>query len=171
MAIQHTLNDDKARTKVWELIKDIRIAQLVTHGEGDFLNARPMAAMNKDFDGALWFFTEAGSPKISEIQNNAHILLIFNKPSDQEYVSVQGRAEVLNDRKRITELWSEAARIWFPKGTDDPSIRLIRVDVSRAEYWDSPSSTLVMIYGYAVARLTGETPKVGDNKKVAFNGH
>ena len=160
--------DDTSQKKVWELIKDIRVAQLVTHGESETLSARPMQAVNKHFDGTLWFFTQNTSPKIQEIQRNANVLLSYSEPAKQDYLSVQGKAEVVQDRAKIDELWSEPLRAWFPQGKDDPKIALLRVDVTRAEYWDAPSSALVMIYGYAVARLTGKTPKVGENKKVAF---
>jgi hypothetical protein len=57
-------------------------------------------------------------------------------------------------------------RAWFPKGTDDPQIALIRVHPAKGEYWDSPSSTLVHLYGYAKAVVTGESPKPGDQAKV-----
>ncbi|MBM3618435.1 MAG: general stress protein [Alphaproteobacteria bacterium] len=163
-----TLNTPEARKKVWELIKDIRIAQLVTHVNSETLAARPMYAMNKDFDGNLWFFTDASSPKVDEVKAHSHVLLSYSDPSKNNYVSIQGHATISDDREKIAELWSEGARAWFPKGEKDENLRLLRVVVNRAEYWDSPSSTLVMAYGYAYARLTGETPKVGENKKVAF---
>jgi general stress protein 26 len=162
------LTGTKDQKKVWELIKDIRTALLVTHGENEALHARPMVAMGKAFDGILWFFTKADSPKIGEIKHNPNILLSYSHPSKQEYVSIQGIAEVSSDRAKIHELWSEIARIWFPEGRDDPTIRIIKVKVDCAEYWDSPAGSLVMIYGYAKARFTGEVPKVGENKKVAF---
>lgn len=164
-----TATDEKARKKVWDMIKDIRTAQMVTHLGDNRLTARPMQAMNREFDGSLWYFTPANTGKVEEIAQNPHVLLAYNNDAKHDYVTLQGRAEVLDDRAKIKELWSEMARIWFPAGPDDPNLRLIRVEIERAEYWDSPSQSLVLLYGYAVARLTGETPKVGENKKVAFN--
>jgi general stress protein 26 len=38
-------------------------------------------------------------------------------------------------------------KIWFPKGKDDPEVALLRVTLEKAEYWDSPSSTI----GYALS--------------------
>ena len=34
--------------------------------------------------------------------------------------------------------------MWFPEGKDDPEIALLRVNLEKAEYWDSPSSTVVI---------------------------
>ena len=55
------------RQKVWELIKDINIALLVTTSKEGPLHGRPMAAMNKDFNGELWFASRDGTPKLDEI--------------------------------------------------------------------------------------------------------
>ena len=159
-----THNDEEGRAKVRELIKDIHIAQLVTQGHDGMMHARPMAAMqDKNDSSSLWFMTRIDSGKIGEIEANGQVLLAYSEPKQQNYVSISGKAKVLHDRARIHELWSEFARTWFPKGPDDPSIALIRVTPEQAEYWDSPSSTLVYAYGYLKARLTGESPKnMGD---------
>ena len=69
---------------------------------------------------------------------------------------------------RRRNLWSEGLRTWFPKGSDDPRIALIKVDVDMAEYWDSPSSTMVYAYGYLKAITTGERPNPGENASVRF---
>lgn len=156
------------RQKVWELIKDVRIALLVTSAE-EGLRGRPMAAMNKDFDGKLWFASRRDAPKLDEIKDDSHVLLAYSEPKDQNYVSVSGTARVTSDSAKVKELWSEPMRVWFPKGPDDPEIALICVDVKSAEYWDAPSSAWVYAVGYAKARLTGEAPRdVGDNKLVEF---
>jgi len=48
---------------------------------------------------------------------------------------------------------------------------LIRVHPERGEFWDSLSSTVMHVYGYAKAVLTGEPPhELSDNKKVDMKG-
>jgi general stress protein 26 len=158
----------EARQKVWDMIGDIKIAMLTTRDQSDQLHARPMAAMQKDFDGTLWFMTKEGSSKLDEA---AEVSLTYANPSKQEYVSITGRARISHDKAKIKELWSEAARVWFPQGPDEPDIALIAVDVDTAEYWDSPSSAVVYLYGYAKARVTGKPPganELGENKTVRF---
>ena len=141
---------------------------MVTSTDGG-LRGRPMAAMNKDFNGELWFASRASTPKLDEIKSESHVLLAYSEPKSQNYVSVSGTASVVRDTAKVKELWSEGARVWFPKGPDDPEIALIRVEVESAEYWDAPSSKWLYAYGYAKARLTGEAPHdVGENKVVTF---
>ncbi len=157
------------RAKVWALIQDIKFALLVTRGADGKMSGRPMAALNKDFDGDLWFFSHDASPKVAEITHDPNVLLAYSEPKDQNYISVAGVSEVVRDKAKIKAMWSEGARVWFPQGPDDPDICLIRVTVESAEFWDSPSSAWVYAYGYAKARLTGQPPKnVGDNKVVTF---
>ena len=156
------------KQKVWELIKDVGIALMVTNAD-EGMRGRPMAAINKEFSGELWFATRDETPKTAEIAREDHVLLAYSEPKSQNYVSVAGRATIVHDTAKVRELWTEGLRVWFPKGADDPSISLIRVEVDSAEYWDSPSSKWLYAYGYAKARLTGEPPKnVGENKVVNF---
>lgn len=158
---------DEKTEKLWALIGKVRIAMLVTRdGEGE-LRARPMANQQADaFDGNLWFFTYDDSPKVGEAEREDEVCVAFADATKQEYVSVSGRARIVRDRQRIRELWSEALATWFPKGVDDPRIALMQVRMTKAEYWDSPSSTMVHAYGYLKAKLTGEPPSPGEHAKV-----
>lgn len=158
--------DMQARDKVWDMIKDIRFALMVTQDEEGRLFARPMASQEHDANGQLWFFTEKNSPKIQEISKRENVLLSYSDPSKNNYVSLSGRAQISYDRNKIKELWSEAMTTWFPQGSDDPDIALICVTPESAEYWDAPSSTFVYAYGYVKAKLTGEQPDPGENRTI-----
>jgi len=157
---------DKA--KVFDLVKDIKMAMLATISPNGKMHARPMAAVQKDFDGALWFMTREHSLKVDEIEARPDVLLAFSHPAQQRYVSITGRARVVHDRAKIHELWTEADRVWFPNGPDDPELALLAVEVEQAEYWDAHSSSMVIAYNYLQGRLSGEAPDMGENKRVTF---
>jgi general stress protein 26 len=165
-----TRTDQAARDKVWQLIRDVQVATMVTLDAEGRLRGRPMRAVAlKQFDGTLWFFTSHPSPKAEEIRQDDRVLLAYADPSAQNYVSVSGHAQVVRDAAKQKQLWSEPLRAWFPKGPDDPHAALVKVEVEGAEYWDAPSSTLIHAYGYVKARLTGEPPQAGENDKVRFD--
>jgi len=168
MSHQTTLSwDQKTIEKFTDLIGDIRFAMLTTVGPDGSLRSRPMATLKTDFDGDLWFFTADDSPKVEEIIEEHHVGLAYANPSSQKYVSVSGLASVVHDRERAKELWTPAAKAWFPAGVDDPHLGLLRVRVQTIEYWDSPSSKMVQLYGFAKAVLTGKPlEKAGDHKRV-----
>jgi len=150
-------NDPNAH-KLYALTRDIRICMMTSQEPDGSLHSRPMYAQEADDQGHFWFFTKLQSPKVAEISKDRQVNVSFADHDNQHYVSVAGVAEVVRDKERIKEKWSEGLRAWFPDGLDDPQIALIRVKPVKGEYWDSPSSTLVHLYGYVKARLTGAPP-------------
>jgi general stress protein 26 len=137
-------------------IKDIKIAMMTTTEADGSLRSRPMYTHKPDADGSLWFFTEADSGKVDEVKHDRHVNLGYADTSANTYVSITGTATVVNDRQKIKELWSESLKGWFPKGSDDPNISLLRVDIETGEFWDSPNHTLLRAYAYLKAVATGE---------------
>ena len=161
----HRHGDPNAE-KLYELIKSCRFCMMTTVEPDGSLHSRPMYSQDADEAGDLWFFTRMQSPKITEISRDHQINLAFANPDKQDYVSVSGRAEIVRDRQKIDEKWSEPMRTWFPEGKDDPQIALIRVHPEKGEYWDGQSSAMLHLYGYVKAVVTGESPKGGDQAKV-----
>lgn len=166
---QHGQNDPNAR-KLYEMIEDVKIAMMTTIDTDGTLHSRPMYSMDADEHGDLWFFTQIQSPKMTEISKDGQVNLGYANPNKQSYVSVSGRAEIVRDRGKIQEKWSEPLRTWFPNGMDDPEIALIRVHPEKGEYWDSPSSTVVHLFGYVKAAVTGQRADPGDQAKVNLEG-
>lgn len=153
--------------KVKEMVEDIRIAMMTTVDEGGHLVSRPMAVMQMDADGTLWFFTQKSSPKVDQIEHNEQqVNLSFADVGDASYVSISGTAQELDDRAKIDELWSPMAKPWFPEGKDDPQLTLLKVHTDMAEYWDSTSSRMIRLLEMARAAVTGDTYKEGQNRKV-----
>lgn len=154
MPAQSTKSHDLS--KLLEKIKDARYAMLTTADEAGHLHARPMYTQEPAADGTLWFFTDKDSAKVHEVRLDSQVCVAYADPGSSLYVSVTGTAKVVTDRAKIHELWSESLKAWFPGGKDDPHIALLRVDIERGEYWDSPSNVLVQAYAYVKAIATGE---------------
>ena len=153
--------------KLRELVKDIDFCMLTTVDEGGDLHSRPMSS-NGDIDanGDVWFFTNASSHKVSEINQTPKVNVSFADPENQRYVSVSGTAQLVHDRAKIDELWRPEFKIWFPEGKDDPEVALLRVSLEKAEYWDSPSSTIGYTLSFVSSLVTGKEPDMGENRKV-----
>jgi len=153
--------------KLREMIKDIDFCMLTTIDEQGDPHSRPMSS-NGDIDpnGDIWFFTGASSHKVSEIENSPKVNVSFADPKNHRYVSVTGSAQLTRDAKKIEELWRPEFKMWFPKGKDDPEIALMRIRLEKAEYWDSPSSTIAYVVNFVSAVVTGKQPEFGENKKV-----
>ena len=163
MADQIAVSHDVS--KLVEKIKDIKIAMMTTIEHGQQLHSRPMYTSQPDADGTLWFFTELDSQKVDELKQDRHINLGYSDTSDNLYVAITGTALVVTDRAKIKELWSEALRGWFPNGSDDQNIVLLKVTITKGEFWDSPNATLLRAYTYVKAVLTGERDQPGPDRQ------
>jgi len=154
------LTQEQMIAKVAELIKDINVAMLTTEAEDGLLHSRPMATQKTEFDGTLWFFTGLSTGKISELDWNPEVNVSYAEPGHSRYVSVSGTAEIVDDRAKMEELWSDIYKAWFPQGLDDPDVCLMKVEVTFAEYWDVPSGKMVQAFGFLKALATGERLKL-----------
>ena len=169
MSEQKHLSGPEGMAKVGELIKDIRICMMTTAADDGSFDSRPMATQKTDFDGTLWFLTRGESGKVQEIQDDAHISLLYSDVGDSKFVSVKGRGSVSRDRAKIHELWNAMYKAWFPEGEDDPAITVLRVDVTEAQYWEASSSRLVRGAKYLAAAVTGGKVDLGETGKVTLS--
>jgi general stress protein 26 len=153
--------------KLREMIKDIDLCMLTTVDEGDDLHSRPMS-LNGDVDeaGNLWFFTSSDSHKASEIERTPNVNVSFIDSDQQHYVSISGDAELVRDKQKIKELWKPVLKAWFPDGPDQPDVALLKVKVKKAEYWDTPSSTIAQAISFVSAIFSGKQVELGENKKL-----
>lgn len=152
--------------KLARMIKEIEFAMLTTIDEDGSLRSRPMAVQQQEFDGDLWFFTKADTPKVDEIEQERNVNVSFARPDKQHYVSVSGKARLVRDRAKIEELWNPALTAWFPEGLEDPQLALLKVNAEKAEYWDGQSSAVAHLVGVVKAVATGTSYKAGENEKV-----
>lgn len=158
---------DRNEDRIWSAVEAVRVCMMTT-ADGGRLRARPMHAMAERDEGAIWFFTDVTDRKDDETRANPQACLAFAEPRDNLFVSLSGRVELVDDRAKARGLWSPAAKAYFPNGPDDPNLRLLRFVPERGEYWDGPSSAVVVAAKMAGAILGGTRPDLGDNEKVSF---
>ena len=158
------MTHQEAVKKLGELVKDIRMAMLTTVHEDGTLHSRPMATQDIEFDGDLWFFTGVDTSKVDDVRRTQQVNVAYASPSDHRYVSIEGEAEIVNDRAKMKSLWSPAYKVWFPEGLDDPRLRLMKIHVTGAEYWDTPGGMVSVLAGFLKSVVTGHREKMGDNQ-------
>lgn len=144
--------------KAWDIAESIRTCFLLT-GEKQV----PMSSMPRREEGAIYFLTDAGSEKITDIEKDTGVQLSYANHSGNEFLFVQGEAAISDDRAKIKDLWSPFAKAWW-ESAEDPNIRLITVVPNSAEFWDGPNS-LVAAAKMLFAVASGERPDMGDNKE------
>jgi general stress protein 26 len=155
--------------RLWALINEIPVAMVVTHdGRGQDMRARPMAAHAAEDEGAIYFLTDVDSPKASEVEGNDTICLAFADNKTRKYVSVTGRAAMVDDKNRIKQIWSIYDKAFW-SDENDPRIRLLRVTPESAQFWEG-AGTVVTALKLIAASVSGERPHLGKNEKIGFDG-
>ncbi len=151
------------RTRVAELVKDIRVAMLTTVQADGALASRPMATLEMDEHGAFWFFTDARSSKLEYLRA---MNLSFTDPDEGTYVSLSGQGEVSTDRAHIDRLWTPMARPWFPDGPDSPNLALLKFVPDAVDYWDAPNSSMVRVFGLIASVVAGKPVAMGESGSI-----
>ncbi|CAF3392644.1 unnamed protein product [Rotaria sp. Silwood1] len=68
-----------------------------------------------NWDDTLWFFTKGSSPKVKEVKQNLdQVSVSYSDPNKMSFVSVSGKAEFVDDKAQIKELWSSYLKVFFP---------------------------------------------------------
>lgn len=148
-----------------ELTRDSRFVMLTTVDSGGTLVSRPMARQDVDLSTELWFIATRDSRKVGHIQANSTVSVTVS--SATSWVSLAGKAEVVDDTEQLRELWSTFAEAWIPEGPEDPNAILIRVDVESAEYWDNPGGRVATAISLVKSKITGQPYDGGDHAKIA----
>jgi general stress protein 26 len=152
--------------RVWDIIEKIGVGMLTTRFPAG-LRARPLEARPDRHAGIIWFLTDARSGKDPEIEADGDVGLVFVDPNERIYLSFTARARLEHDVSTQRQIWKATDRMWWV-GPEDPNLRVLRVEPHLAELWDGPSTTAAVVYEGAKARITGERPNLGENRKATI---
>jgi general stress protein 26 len=149
---------------VREIIQDVEICMLTTVDDDGHLVGRPMAVQKTEFDGDLWFVSDGGGRKVDQIRHGDAVGVTFSSRS--AWLSVAGRAELVQDTAKAEQLWNKGLDAWFPQGPTTPGLTLVKVRAESAEYWDSPGGAVSTLISYAKAKTTGRAYSGGEHEVV-----
>jgi general stress protein 26 len=154
--------------KLWDLIKDIKFGMLTHRHSSGTMHSCPLTTQNKKIDesSVLYFFISRQSEMATALITDANVNVSYAHPGNDSYVSVSGKAAIVEDQAKKEELWSSFAKAWFPGGVNDPDLALLEVTIHHAEYWDVTESKMVQLVKMATAAMTGKQPKMGEHKEL-----
>jgi general stress protein 26 len=161
------VSDNPHLDRVWDIIERVGVAMLTTHSAGGF-RALPVEPRLDRATGLIWIVTDLHSGKEHEIEAEHDVGLVCVDTDERAYLSITARAEVLPDHAKAAEVWRFTDNLWW-KGPDDPNVCVLRVTPLTAELWDGPASKAVAAFEFVKARLTGEKPNLGENRKVTID--
>jgi len=122
--------------KLQAMVKDIKYTMMTTRTHEDHLHSCPMNTTETSIGAKeIWFIGHSPSETVDNIKKNPEVNLAYVSQDDKNYLSITGRAELVEDKEKLDELWSVMYNAYFEKGIEDPKVQLIKVIPHGAEYW------------------------------------
>ena len=151
---------EEAIAKLQHLVKGSSTCMFATHLTEAPFHVCPMRVQEADYEGRLWFFSDANSIHNKQINADSRVQLIFANTPDMEFLTVYGTASISTDKEMIARLWDGMVEAWF-NGKDDPNVSLICVQPAMAHYWDTEDGKLVTIAKLLTRAATGSHIPIG----------
>lgn len=154
MATKNLSNTD-AVSKLKELATSIDFALMATQLDKFPLHAIPMSTKKVDSKGNIWFLSGKDSTRNKNINKDSKVQLFYSKAMAMEFLTVYGKAEIVNDQIIIDDLYQSSDDNWFD-GKTDPNISAIKVTPEDAHYWDTKDNMFISLIKMGVGTITGE---------------
>ena len=139
---------DELKKKFWKSLDDSPF--LFLQLDSDPHTAVPMTAqLDKDADSAIWFFTS----KDHHFANGGPVTATFAGKGHEMFTRFTGNLVAETSRERLDKQWNSVVKAWFPGGKDDPNLLLLRMDLAKAEIWNSDMGFVdnaKMLFGFDV---------------------
>ncbi len=156
------LHSEEATAKLRELVNKIDIGMLCTYPANEtYVHAVPMSRQEVDGEGNIWYLFSSASTTYTNLTKNNKVSVLFAHVSDYNFLSINGVAEISDDRERIEKYWNKFVEAWFEKGKEDPHIRLLKVIPEDAHYWDNKTNKLVTFIKLAASAVSGQKLDIG----------
>ena len=143
--------------KVWEMLKAIDIAVLVTQSN-DGLRGRPMSTIPTPEKGVIYLLTESQSSAARDIRVDGKVILSYVGRGD--HLAVSGRATVNPDKGLVKDLWSPGAQMFWPNGPEAHDVVTLVIDPDHVDVWDG-HGLFRGIASIVKGAVTGQTPDLG----------
>jgi len=163
--IKNLYNEDAVK-KIKDFVNDIKVCMFCTSVTDMPFRTRPMSTLEVDDEGNLWFFSAKSSDKNDEIKNDDTVQLIYSKNSDVHFLTITGKATIVEDQAKKDELWNPIVKAYFPEGKDDPNLSLVKIKPEAAHYWDTINGKMITWFKMAASAVTGNQNNVGVEGKL-----
>jgi len=163
--IKNLYNEDAIK-KIKDFVNDIKVCMFCTSVTDMPFRTRPMSTLEVDDEGNIWFFSAKSSDKNDEIKNDDTVQLIYSKNSDVHFLTITGKATIVEDQAKKDELWNPIVKAFFPEGKDDPNLSLVKIKPEAAHYWDTINGKMITWFKMAASAVTGNQNNVGVEGKL-----
>jgi len=102
-----------------EIITAADVCVLITLDENGQPRSRLMDPFTPDEDMVVWFGTNRKSRKVKQISGNKRVTLFYQEPNKTGYVSIHGKAELVDTEEEKSRWWKEEWKDFYSSDRKD----------------------------------------------------
>jgi general stress protein 26 len=91
---------------------------LITLDKRGIPQVRTMDPFEPEYDFTVWLATNPNSRKVQQIKRNAKVVLYYSAKDDNGYITLHGKATLIDDQKEKDKRWKEEWSVFYPNRSD-----------------------------------------------------
>jgi general stress protein 26 len=133
------MNTDNLLRLARETVNAVPSCLAITIDETGDANARVINASKLTDEWTVRFMTDRRTRKFGEIDRTGRMTLVYYDQAGGAYVTLIGRATIIDDVAVKETIWQPASFKWHPGGPRDPNVVLVEFAADRIETWNTPA--------------------------------
>jgi general stress protein 26 len=134
-AVKPEMSRDSLLTAARAVIDSTRYCIVTTLDENHSPRVRPMDPFPPERDMTIWLGTNINTRKVADIRRDPAIALCYLMPSGMGYVSLYGKAELVNDSTAKEKWWKPEWAGFYPnKDRDFILIKVVPIRIEVINY-------------------------------------
>jgi general stress protein 26 len=118
----HAQSNDSTRLARLQAAREIMIGAgncaLITLDKRGTPQVRTMDPFEPETDFTVWLATNPNSRKVQQIKRNTTVTLYYADKNENGYVTLHGKAILVNDQKEKDTRWKEEWKAFYPNRSD-----------------------------------------------------
>ena len=115
-------------------VASARYCWLATAAEYGGARARRLGRPNEN-DWTIRFITDGRSRKVSDIRRVSKVAIIFQRDTDDAYITLIGTATLRERASEVRRWWKDEYDAYFPSEQDRANAAFVEIDTERMELW------------------------------------
>ncbi|MGE6698901.1 pyridoxamine 5'-phosphate oxidase family protein [Hyphomonas sp. NPDC076900] len=149
-----------------QLLEEIKGSRCVMLGSPDHdQHMQPMAPQVDEEAGIIYFYSDKTSELGQTVLKSPGMVHMCHIDKDYQ-ACVRGELAPHHDKSTVEKFWGPVVDAWYPGGTEDPKLMMLKFVPHDAALWASDKSALGVFFEVAKANIKDEQPDLGKSKHV-----
>ena len=119
----------------------------------------------ENYPGTVYFYSDRSSDLGKAVlANPTHVMMTYMTKDYQ--ACVHGHLSPVTEPGMVQRFWSPIVSSWYPGGTADKNMLMLKFEMKDAALWASSGNPLKFLYETAKANLTDTLPDVGEQAHI-----